>query len=77
MSHIGIEIRATINGLPILVCDSDWLHLVNKFSAVPQCGPCCLPGCQEHGWQDLYLPPGTRVEVRPVVLSDDPYPDET
>ena len=69
--HQGLEIRATINGMPILVCDSDHLHLLAKYRGSDfQCGFACLPGCREHGWVDLQLPPGTRVEVRPVMLSD-------
>lgn len=74
--HQGLEIRATFNDMPILVADSDHMHLLAKYRGMDSlCGFACLPGCREHGWMDLQLPPGTKVEVRPVMLADD-YPDD-
>ena len=76
MAHRGLEIRATFNGQPILVADSDMLNIMATLNAPEPCPVYCPPNCREHGWVNVQLPPGTRVEMRPAMLSDAEYPDD-
>jgi hypothetical protein len=76
--HIGIVLRISIPEAGIVFqATSDDLHHIACFGeASVSCLPDCLPGCQKHGWTDIFNnPPGitqpsVHIEARPITLPD-------
>ncbi len=55
MGHLGIELRVSVNGQPVILADSVRLHLIAKFAGYG-------------GWHNLLSPidgPATVVECHP------------
>jgi hypothetical protein len=75
VSHTGIRLRLSIPAGVIYDCDSDMAYYHAKYGRLEGnwCGPACLPGCTEHGWEDLtagFVGSGLKVEIKAVELSE-------
>lgn len=86
MAQPGIRLRLswsspTSGKQAIVDADSVHLYYIAKYGGYASvCSPRCLPGCQDHGWYQLYPEHdvelilgqhGLIVELKPVMLPDE------
>lgn len=80
MSHTGIRLKIELPAGPILLADSDWLHLNAIFTAglpEPTMEDIIAGRSPEHPWHTILVQSetGLSISVQAVMLSDS-YPDD-